>query len=305
MDFVQTSPETKIHFHLVKEPSISQTSPLLVFHHYWGGSSSTWYKLTSPDSPTSLSSRYACVSITSRGWGQSTGPTAESGATGKDYSIMPLASDLAAVLQFLMTNEATASIIKSNGVVLVGHSMGAKVTLAALENLSDEIIGLVKGVVLVAPAPPTPLLLPPDVSEQRKHAYDTPESVEFVVSNVLSSPELLTREDTEMVMRDSLAGSVLAREGWIEHGMQEDLIPVLDRMSGQPAIKKVRISVLAGEFDVVEPKDTVQSEVVQNLIARGFKVGFTVVKGAKHLIPLEDPAAVSRAIEEVLGSFSE
>ncbi|KAF3407476.1 hypothetical protein DPV78_001599 [Talaromyces pinophilus] len=299
MEFVQTSPETKIHLHLVKEPSISESSPLLVFLHYWGGSSSTWYKLTSPNSPTSLSSRYASISITNRGWGQSTGPTGENGATGKDYSIRPIASDLAAVLQSLTTNEATASIVKNNGIVLIGHSMGAKVALAAHESLSDDLLGLVKGVVLVAPAPPTPLILPPDMSEQQKHAYDTPESVQFVVSNVLSSPELLTQDDIAMVVRDSLAGNLLAKEGWIEHGMQEDLIPVLDRISELPATKNVKVSVLAGEFDVVEQKDRVQSEVVQNLVARGFNVQFNVVKGAKHLIPLEDPAAVARAIEEV------
>ncbi|EEA23893.1 conserved hypothetical protein [Talaromyces marneffei ATCC 18224] len=155
MEFVQTSPETKIHLRLVKESSISDSSPLLVFLHYWGGSSSTWYKLTSPDSPTSLSARYPSISINNRGWGQSTGPTAESGATGKDYSIAPLAQDLVAVLQSLATNEATASIAKDNGIVLVGHSMGAKVALAALEKLSDDILALVKGLVLVAPAPPT------------------------------------------------------------------------------------------------------------------------------------------------------
>lgn len=299
MEFVQTSPETKIHLHLVKESSISDSSPLLVFLHYWGGSSSTWHRLTSPDSPTSLSSRFASVSITNRGWGQSTGPTAENGATGKDYSITPLASDLAAVLQFLLMHEATASITKNNGIVLIGHSMGAKVALAAHESLSDEILQLIKGVVLVAPAPPTPFSLPPDMSEQQKHAYDTPESVEFVVSNVLSSPELLTQDDIEMLVKDSLAGSALAKEGWLEHGMQEDLIPVLDRISKLPETQNVKVRVLAGELDVVEQKNRVQSEVVQNLVARGFNVGFSVVKGARHLIPLENPAAVARAIEDI------
>lgn len=299
MEFVQTSPETKIQLHLVKESSISDSSPLLVFLHYWGGTSSTWHKLTSPDSPTSLSSRYASVSITNRGWGPSTGPTAENGATGKDYSITPLASDLAAVLHSLATNGTTASIIKNNGIVLVGHSMGAKVALAAHESFSDEILQLIKGVVLVAPAPPTPFILPPDMSEQQKHAYDTAEAVRFVISNVLSSPDLLTQDDIKLLVKDSLAGSALAKEGWLEHGMQEDLIPVLDRISKLPETQNVKVSVLAGEFDVVEQKDRVQSEVVQNLVARGFNVAFSVVKGAKHLIPLEDPAAVARAIEEV------
>uniref|UniRef100_A0A093UP01 Protein phosphatase methylesterase 1 n=2 Tax=Talaromyces marneffei PM1 TaxID=1077442 RepID=A0A093UP01_TALMA len=261
MEFVQTSPETKIHLRLVKESSISDSSPLLVFLHYWGGSSSTWYKLTSPDSPTSLSARYPSISINNRGWGQSTGPTAESGATGKDYSIAPLAQDLVAVLQSLATNEATASIAKDNGIVLVGHSMGAKVALAALEKLSDDILALVKGLVLVAPAPPTPLILPP---------------------------------------RRALAGNALAKEGWIAHGMQEDLLPGLDRIAERPRVKDIKVSVLAGEFDVVEQKDRVQSDVVQNLIARGFNVGFSIVKGAKHLIPLEHPEAVSRALDDVL-----
>ncbi|EED17539.1 glutathione S-transferase, putative [Talaromyces stipitatus ATCC 10500] len=300
MLFVQTSPDTKIHLRLVKESSISSSSPLIVFLHYWGGSSSTWYKITSPDSPFSLSSRYPSVSMDHRGWGESTGPTAQNGGTAKDYSVTPLASDLVSVLQTLRTNEATASVVKNNGIVFVGHSMGAKVILAALGSASDDILALVKGLVLVTPAPPTPLILPPDMSEQQEHAYDSKESVQFVLSNILSSPELLTDEDMAMVVRDSLVGNTLANEGWIRYGMKEDLIPVLDELASRPHIMNVKVSVLAGEFDVVEQKDRVQSEVVEMLAARGFNVGFSVVKGAKHLIPLEYPEAVSRAIDEVL-----
>lgn len=223
----------------------------------------------------------------------------DSSATAKDYSITANASDVVSVLEHLKTNEATAALVQS-GIVLVAHSMGGKVALSALGKLSDDILGLVKGVVLVAPAPPTALVLPPEMSEQQKRAYDTEESVRWTVQNVLSKAENLTEDDLSMLVRDSLAGNKLAIEGWLSHGMQEDIVAVLDEVSSRPGAGNIKVSVLAGELDVVEQKDRVEREVVQMLSARGFPVTFTVVKDTKHLIPLENPQAVSRAVEELL-----
>ncbi|OKL61479.1 hypothetical protein UA08_03807 [Talaromyces atroroseus] len=291
--FIEISPDTVIHLRLVKEASVSDKSPLLVFLHYWGGSSSTWYKLTSPASQWSLSSQYASVALDFRGWGQSTGPEQAAAATAKDYSVTPNASDLVTVLERLKSNPATAGLVR-NGIVLIGHSMGGKVALAALGKASDDILRLIKGLVLVAPAPPTPLVLPPEMSEQQKRAYDTAESVQWTVQNVLSTP--LAKDDVSLIVRDSRAGSQLATEGWILHGMQENIVAALDNVSS----REIKVSVLAGELDVVEQKDRVKSEVVETLSAKGFLVTFAVVEGVKHLIPLEKPEAVRRAVEELL-----
>ncbi|KAH8690728.1 putative alpha/beta hydrolase [Talaromyces proteolyticus] len=296
----KTSPETEIHVNISRPSTRNEhvKSPLLVFLHYWGGSSATWYKLTSPNSGTSLNADYPIMTIDFRGWGQSKGPTGGA-ATAEDYSVTPLASDIASTLTQLHRDTSHSALIY-NGFVIIGHSMGGKVVLATLNCLSADLLGLVKGLVLVAPAPPTPLILPPDMSEQQRGAYNTEESVRWIAQNVLSSAEHLTDDDISIIVRDSLAGSTLAKDGWILHGMREDISPILDSLASRPLAKKVKIQVLAGELDVVEQKDRVEKEVVQSLTKKGFIVSFTVLKGLKHLIPLESPEAISQAISSVL-----
>lgn len=288
---LSTAPDTKIHFTITKAQSSSSSTPLLLFLHYWGGSSSTWYKQTSPTSPHTLSNAYNTVAIDLRGWGRSTGPADSS----KDYSITPMALDVASVLSHL---QSTTSLI-DNGVILIGHSMGVKVTLATLSKLSDSLLSLIKGLVLVAPAPPTPLILPAEMSEQQRKAYDNEASVRWTVENVLSSVQNISIDDMNMVIRDSLAGSTLARDGWILHGMQEDITSALDEVSTRLVGSKVRVSVLAGAEDIVENKDRIEKEVVGALAQRGFEVQFEVFKRVKHLIPLENPEGIARAIRSI------
>lgn len=287
---LETSPQTLIHYR-ISTPPHGTKSPLLVFLHYWGGSINTWHKLTSPKSLFSLSNPYPTVSIDFRGWGQSKGPV--NGATSADYSITPLASDVVAILSHLKSSQ---SALLENGIVLVGHSMGAKVALVTLSLLPIDLKGLIKGLVLVAPAPPTALILPSDMAEQQRHAYGTKESVAWTVQNVLANPARLTENDIDMLVRDSLVGDTLAKDGWLLHGMREDIVPILDKLCSQVDTGTIKVSVLAGELDVVEDKDKVEREVVQALIARGFPVAFRFVVDVKHLIPLEDPKAIYDAV---------
>ena len=55
--------------------------------------------------------------------------------------------------------------------VLVGHSMGGKIA----QILAGRQLHGLRGVVLVAPAPPTPLH-PPDAQKQAMMIFNTPES---------------------------------------------------------------------------------------------------------------------------------
>lgn len=294
---IKTSPDTEIHFTISNPPSIPEeqlTSPLLVFVHYWGGSSGTWYKLTSYESPFSLANEYPCVAIDLRGWGQSTGPL-----SAPEHSITPTASDVIAVLTHLNTDPSTVHLFK-NGIIIVGHSMGAKVVLATLNQVPDESLALVKGLVLVAPSPPTPLVLPPDMTEQQRWAYDSEESIRWTAENMLSSKDSLTEDDFSVIVRDSSKGSIFAKDGWLLHGMQEDISLDVTNAGLRPAAKGLKIEVLAGELDIVEQKDRVEQNVVQALRSSGFHVNFEVLKGVRHLVPLEDPEKISRAISSIV-----
>ncbi|KAL2817906.1 Alpha/Beta hydrolase protein [Aspergillus cavernicola] len=286
---ISTSPDTTLHVRITR-PKTNTRKPLLVFLHYWGGSSLTWYKLVFPDSTTTLSSEYPTAAIDLRGWGQSTGPTED--AAGASYSITTMASDIASVLSQLKSHAQNEDLL-ANGFVLVGHSMGAKVALATLSALpAADLLGALKGLVLVAPAPPTALVLPVEMKEQQKVAYETEDSVRWVATNVLSSVEHLSEGDLDIIVRDSLSGNPLAKAAWPAYGMGED---ITDEVSGALlalSAAGIQVRVLAGELDVVERKDRVESEVCRFLEGSGVMVSFRVVPAVKHLLPLESPAAV-------------
>ncbi|KAL4953469.1 Alpha/Beta hydrolase protein [Aspergillus filifer] len=290
LDFA-TSSETTIHVRIGR-PVQATTKPLVVFLHYWGGSSSTWHKLTSIDraTPTKLTS-YPTATPDLRGWGQSSGPAEDSGDS---YSITAMAQDVAAVLSQL-NEHAKHSTLLAHGFILVGHSMGAKVALATIQYLSHSLLNSLMGFVLVAPAPPTALTLPPEMSEQQKAAYNSEESVCWTVANILSDSKNLAEGDMENIVRDSLAGNSLAKAAWPGYGMQEDVSASVKGVL-EPLAGRLRACVLAGESDVVEPPERVKDQVVRLLEDAGVSTSFTVLQGAKHLIPLEDPEAVYGAI---------
>jgi pimeloyl-ACP methyl ester carboxylesterase len=134
----------------------------------------------------------------------------------------PWQDDVALVLQQLAADPERKAILK-HGFILIGHSMGAKVAMATLATLPRDLLNCLRGLVLVAPAPPTPLLLPPEMREQKKAAYESAESVRWSVSHVLANPENLDEKGIEMVVRDSLQGNQLAKRAWQTYGMAEDV----------------------------------------------------------------------------------
>ncbi|KAL2808291.1 Alpha/Beta hydrolase protein [Aspergillus granulosus] len=211
------------------------------------------------------------------------------------YSISAMAADVASVLSQLYHSPKNRDLL-AHGFILVGHSMGAKVALAALSALSTHIAKLVKGIVLVAPAPPMPLVLPPDMKEQQKGAYESEETVRWTVANVLANVANLDEKDMATVVRDSLSGNQLAKHAWPSYGMAEDTSQDVKRVLGSSA-SSLRVKVLAGESDFIEPKERVERGVVQFLNDAGAQVSVRIIKDVKHLIPLECPGAV---YEEVI-----
>ena len=285
------SPDTKIHARITREAEDRDSSkPLLVFLHYWGGSSSTWHKITSPDSPSSVSTDYSTIAVDLRGWGQSTGPAQDDGAT---YSISSMAADLVYVLDQIVTQNKDHLLLRQ-GIVLVGHSMGAKVALATLGAMAPWMLSKVRGLVLVAPAPPTSLDLPAEMKAQQQVAYESEESVRWTVDNVLANTANLTALDIDMIVRDSLVGNPLAKKAWPLYGMQEDVSESVRKIS--ISMVSIDVRVVVGDQDIVEPMDRVQSKVVSFLQENGCEVSMAVAKNAKHLLPLEAPEIIAQEI---------
>lgn len=232
--------------------------PALVFLHYWGGSSRTWHPVIER-----LASSARCVAIDHRGWGQSGGP-----ATG--YAIGDLSADAHAVITALALTDY----------ILVGHSMGGKVAQLLASQRPDGL----RGVVLVAPAPAKPVLIPEAVRAQMASAYTSRDTVIATLDTVLRHAAL-SDELREQVIQDSLAGAAQAKRDWPAYAVVEDVSANLDRIN-------VPVLVVAGEHDRVEPVDVMQSHVIAEI--NGAQLD--VIPGSGHLIPLERPQELSDRI---------
>jgi len=266
---VEVQPDVKlraeISFPAEATPEDALTDTTLVLLHFWGGSSSTWAQVRSLLAP-----KYPVVALDFRGWGQSTGPDDESA-----YSIAHLADDVELVIRALGLRSF----------VLMGHSMGAKVAqLVAGRKHADGLLGLV----LVSPAPPSPLELPPEMREQQVHAYDTPESAEVVTRNVLTASPL-QQGTVDRVVTDMLKGNNHAKAAWPAYGMGSDIVAEAKRVD-------VPTLVVGAEGDVVEPVARIEREV-RGVISHSELV---IAPDSGHLVPVEAPEELGKATSKFL-----
>jgi pimeloyl-ACP methyl ester carboxylesterase len=238
--------------------------PALVFLHYWGGSSRTWKEVIEQ------LEGYRSIAIDHRGWGDSDAPPL-------GYHLKDLASDAQGVINTLRLKQF----------VLVGHSMGGK---AAQLLASRQPTGL-KGLVLVAPSPPTPTIPGDEQREAMLHAYDSRESVVFTRDNILTALPL-SEEQKERVIEDSLRGEAVAKRAWPTQIMPEDI-------SAQARLIKVPTLVIAGEKDKVDPVLRLQAEVIPLIQGSRLKV----VPGAGHLSMLEAPGPVADLIRQFVSKL--
>ncbi|MBN8874854.1 MAG: alpha/beta fold hydrolase [Rhodospirillales bacterium] len=232
--------------------------PALVFLHYWGGSSRTWRHVID-----ALEEGFRTIAIDQRGWGRSDKP--ESG-----YALADLATDAMGVI-------ATLGLQRY---VLVGHSMGGKVAQLIAARRPDGL----KGLVLVAPSPPSPLGLPADVRRAMVGAYATRKSIITTVEQVLA-PNGLCAGDLETVIEDSLGGAPAAIEAWPLASSQEDITTLTPRI-------EVPTIVISGEDDRVDPPDILRRE----LLPRIPQAQLHLLRGIGHLSPLEAPGAIADLI---------
>lgn len=244
-----------------------QGEPAIVFLHYWGGSSRTWRHVTGLLAPS-----FRTIAMDQRGWG-------ESGAGTGDYGIATLAADAMGVVEALDLERY----------VVVGHSMGGKV---AQWIAASQPKGLA-GAVLVAPASPSPSILPEEQRAMLSRAYDSRDSVLWSLENVLTA-HALAATDAEQVVADSLRGTPGAKLAWPMQSMCEDISAMVPRI-------QVPVLIVAGELDRVDPPAQVKAEV----LARIPTASLHELPGTGHLSPLESPQAVSAAIagfmEEITG----
>ncbi len=239
--------------------------PALVFLPYWGGTSRTWSKVIAE-----LKDRFTTVAYDPRGWGQSDKSPA-------GYTLNDLADEALSLVETL----------DIENYVLVGHSVGGKIS----QLIASRNPGGLRGLVLVAPAPPTPLRFPDEMREAQIHAYDSRE-------NVLQTIELLSArmpapEIVEQIVEDSRSGSRAATLAY-------PLASILEDISSEVGKIDVPTLVLAGELDRLDSVEQHRREVV----ARIPGAHFAIVKGSGHLVPIDEPAQLAHEIAGFVAGLS-
>jgi pimeloyl-ACP methyl ester carboxylesterase len=137
-------------------------APALVFLHYWGGSSRTWQAVIDR-----LGGRPRTIAFDQRGGGVSV-------ATDGRYDLGAMADDAATVAHTLGLDRC----------VLVGHSIGGKVARVVAKRRPQALVGLV----LVAPAPPTPMPVPDAQRAAMLDSYGSRQGLEQALAVLAGGP---------------------------------------------------------------------------------------------------------------------
>ena len=238
----------------------------LLFLHYWGGSSATWRKVIAL-----LDSKTRCVAVNQRGWG---GSLVSDGR----YDLGAMADDVVAIMEHLGLT----------CVVLVGHSMGGKVAQIVAQRKPPQLAGMV----LVAPAPPTPMPVPAEMREQMLQTYQSEAGVTQALE-ILAGPSL-PPEDRIGIIGDTLAGTPYAKREWTERGMVTDL----DLTAGDLTVP---ITVLVGSLDQVEKPERLRA-IFKAVAPAAY---FEEINGSGHLAPLEAPSVIADACHKMLVAIGE
>ena len=235
----------------------------IVFLHYWGGSLRTWDHVVDALSPS-----HRTIATDHRGWGNSEAPPS-------GYGLADLAADAQGVIEALNLHHY----------VLVGHSMGGKVAQLLASRRPKGLAGLV----LVAPSPPSPMVMTPKARQMMSGTYSTRESIGMAIDQVLVGKDL-SPPDREQVIEDGLRGAPQAKTAW-------PLSTSLEDITRQVVAIDVPTIVIAGELDRVDSVETLKAE----LLPRIPHAILHVLPDTGHLSPLESP----QELAELIANFAD
>ena len=179
--------------------------------------------------------------------------------------------------------------------MIVGHSMGAKIALVLALWAENGELPAPSGIVTLAGSPPTP---EPMEDEQRArliaYAVQGPlqpgDAAAFLDQNT-HAPLAGPARSTAL---DSLATTAPAAwSAWLQHGSREDWAPRIGTLQ-TPAL------ILSGAAD-----EALGAAAQDRLMRPHFAQATTAtIPGAKHILPLEQPAAIASHIATFIASLA-
>ena len=236
--------------------------PTVVLIHHFGGSRATWTEVMAR-----LGDGCVCVAADLHGFGGS--------PLGGSRTVEEMADDVV----------GRCDALNVGRLVVVGHSMGARIAMIVAARQPARVVGLV----LVAPSPPTPEPMTDDGRATLGSARADRFSAERLVGHITGDP--LAPSQATAAADDVLAVDAAAWRAWVEVGSRHDLTALVAGVT-------CPVTVLSGDRDPAIPTAVVEREV----LARLPQSKLIRVAGAGHLLPLEAPDEVVDAIRKMTAS---
>jgi pimeloyl-ACP methyl ester carboxylesterase len=232
--------------------------PTVILLHYFGGSLREWRPVMER-----LATARGCIAVDLPGFGQS--PPL------RTYTLDGMADVVETVVRSLKLREY----------VLAGHSMSGKISVVIAARRPPGL----RGLVLVAPSPPTPEPMEEDKRSTalksnglRRAALST---LKTITAHPLA-PDVLAEQ-----VSDNVGTAPAAWTWWLADGSRVDVSDRIGRV-------EVPILVVGGSADPVITPEVLDHDVITPLKGRIEKV---VMADSGHLIPLEAPDVLAQAIE--------
>jgi pimeloyl-ACP methyl ester carboxylesterase len=206
---------------------------------------------------------FDCVAFSNAGLGQ----------RGETYSVRAAIEDVGTLIE--------SHVEEGEAYVLVGHSMTGKIALGVA---AGQPMGL-RGLVLLAPSPPTPEAIPDAVRERMLTSHGTREAA--LTTLRANWHREMTGEDLENAIAADLETSATDWKNWLETGSREDISELMPQV-------QVPTLVLTGEFDGGMTPDLLNREIVSKLPGARLEI----IPGAGHFLPIEAPNEVAALIDD-------
>jgi pimeloyl-ACP methyl ester carboxylesterase len=195
------------------------------------------------------------------------------GCEGDSYSVRAAINDMGRLI--------ASHLNEDDEYLLVGHSMTGKMALGVAASQPSRL----KGLVLLAPSPPTPETIPDMVRERMLTAHGTREAaIETLRSN-------WHREMTGDYLEHAILADLETQDHdwkhWLQTGSREDISELLAHV-------QVPTLVVTGDKDAGMTPEMLNREIVSKVPGARLEV----VPDAGHFLPIEAPDEVAELIRE-------
>lgn len=237
---------------------------VLVFLHYFGGSAQSWKWVGEK-----LKDTFRCISITLPGFGGTPGFPAPS------------------VQCYAQYVQDQLSLLAVNDYVLIGHSMGGKISMQIAADAAD---GSVEQLILIAPSPPS---TEPISTEEKERMLKTPDrrEAERTIARITKKP--LSDDQHTVAVQNQLDVDSATRRWWVLEGTDHSIVDLVRPLD-------LPITVLASEDDPAIAEDVIKKKVLSVFS----QAKLMTTRHAGHLLPMEESEWVAESIRGIVSDPS-